>query len=139
MRRIRFGDFFSRMWLENARRPRSFPRAVLRNRFLAPEWVFIFGIGRLLKQTRARARAGDEAAPGGWLGGGALGVAAGGAHLAVAGLRPHRREGMSYSQLIHGLDQAGVEVNRKMLADVAVRDPEAFRRFAELAREATAA
>ena len=50
-----------------------------------------------------------------------------------------RREGMSYSQLIHGLDEAGVEVNRKMLADVAVRDPEAFRRFAELAREATAA
>jgi large subunit ribosomal protein L20 len=50
-----------------------------------------------------------------------------------------RREGMSYSQLIHGLSEAGVEVNRKMLADVAVHDPEAFRRFAELAREATAA
>jgi large subunit ribosomal protein L20 len=50
-----------------------------------------------------------------------------------------RREGMSYSQFMHGLNQAGVEVNRKMLADVAVHDPEAFRRFAELAREATAA
>ena len=50
-----------------------------------------------------------------------------------------RREGMSYSQLIHGLSEAGVEVNRKMLADIAVHDPEAFRRFAELAREATAA
>jgi large subunit ribosomal protein L20 len=50
-----------------------------------------------------------------------------------------RREGMSYSQLIHGLSEAGVEVNRKMLADIAVRDPEAFRRFAEQAREATAA
>jgi large subunit ribosomal protein L20 len=50
-----------------------------------------------------------------------------------------RKEGMSYSQLIHGLNEAGVEVNRKMLADVAVHDPEAFRRFAELAREATAA
>jgi large subunit ribosomal protein L20 len=49
-----------------------------------------------------------------------------------------RREGMSYSELIHGLQEAGVEVNRKMLADVAVRDPEAFRRFAELAREAAA-
>jgi large subunit ribosomal protein L20 len=49
-----------------------------------------------------------------------------------------RREGMSYSELIHGLNRAGVEVNRKMLADIAVRDPEAFRRFAELAREATA-
>jgi large subunit ribosomal protein L20 len=50
-----------------------------------------------------------------------------------------RREGMSYSQLIHGLSEAGVEVNRKMLADIAVRDPEAFRRFAEQARETTAA
>jgi large subunit ribosomal protein L20 len=50
-----------------------------------------------------------------------------------------RREGMSYSELVHGLDEAGVEVNRKMLADIAVRDPQAFRRFAELAREATAA
>jgi large subunit ribosomal protein L20 len=50
-----------------------------------------------------------------------------------------RREGMSYSELMHGLKLAGVEVNRKMLADVAVRDAEAFRRFAELAREATAA
>ena len=49
-----------------------------------------------------------------------------------------RREGMSYSELIHGLGKAGVEVNRKMLADIAVRDAEAFRRFAELAREATA-
>jgi large subunit ribosomal protein L20 len=50
-----------------------------------------------------------------------------------------RREGLTYSELIHGLGAAGVEVNRKMLADVAVHDPEAFRRFAELAREATAA
>jgi large subunit ribosomal protein L20 len=50
-----------------------------------------------------------------------------------------RREGMSYSELIHGLSEAGVEVNRKMLADIAVHDPEAFRRFAELAREAAAA
>ena len=50
-----------------------------------------------------------------------------------------RREGMSYSQLMHGLREAGVEVNRKMLADLAVNDREAFRRFAELAREAVAA
>jgi large subunit ribosomal protein L20 len=49
-----------------------------------------------------------------------------------------RQNGMSYSELIHGLDQAGVEVNRKMLADLAVRDPEAFRRFTEVAREAVA-
>ena len=50
-----------------------------------------------------------------------------------------RLEGMTYSELIHGLDKAGVEVNRKMLADIAVHDPEAFRRFAELSREAIAA
>src|ERR671919_2416288 len=50
-----------------------------------------------------------------------------------------RAEGLSYSELMHGLREAGVEVNRKMLADIAVRDPEAFRRFVERAREAVAA
>ena len=50
-----------------------------------------------------------------------------------------RQEGMSYSELMHGLKLAEVEVNRKMLADLAVRDREAFRRFAEIAREAVAA
>ena len=49
-----------------------------------------------------------------------------------------RQNGMSYSEFMHGLKEAGVEVNRKMLADVAVRDPEGFRRFAETAREAVA-
>ena len=49
-----------------------------------------------------------------------------------------RQNDMSYSTFMHGLNEAGVEVNRKMLADVAVRDPEAFRRFAEVAREAVA-
>jgi large subunit ribosomal protein L20 len=50
-----------------------------------------------------------------------------------------RQEGMSYSQFMHGLKAAGVEVDRKVLADIAVRDPETFRRFAETAREAVAA
>src|SRR6201989_2931857 len=50
-----------------------------------------------------------------------------------------RREGMSYSQLMHGLKLAGVELDRKVLADIAVRDPETFRRFAERAREGAAA
>jgi large subunit ribosomal protein L20 len=50
-----------------------------------------------------------------------------------------RREGMSYSDFIHGLDAAGVEVNRKLLADIAVNDPDGFRRFVELAREGAAA
>jgi large subunit ribosomal protein L20 len=49
-----------------------------------------------------------------------------------------RREGLSYSQLMHGLKEAGVEVNRKMLADLAVNDRDAFRRFVELAREGAA-
>jgi large subunit ribosomal protein L20 len=50
-----------------------------------------------------------------------------------------RRNGLSYSQLMHGLAAAGVEVDRKMLADLAVRDADAFRRFAEIAREASTA
>jgi large subunit ribosomal protein L20 len=50
-----------------------------------------------------------------------------------------RREGMSYSQLMYGLKEAGIEVDRKVLADIAVRDPQTFRRFAEKAREAVAA
>ncbi len=50
-----------------------------------------------------------------------------------------RREGLTYGQLMHGLKLAGIEVDRKMLADIAVRDAETFRRFAERAREAAAA
>jgi len=50
-----------------------------------------------------------------------------------------RLEGMSYSQLMHGLSEAGVEVNRKMLADIAVNNREDFRRFVEIAREGAAA
>ncbi|MEA2330862.1 MAG: large subunit ribosomal protein [Thermoleophilaceae bacterium] len=50
-----------------------------------------------------------------------------------------RQEGMSYSQFMHGLREAGIELDRKVLADIAVRDPETFRRFAARAREAVAA
>ena len=50
-----------------------------------------------------------------------------------------RVNGMSYSQLMHGLKLAGVELDRKVLADIAVRDADTFRRFAEVAREASAA
>ena len=50
-----------------------------------------------------------------------------------------RAEGSSYSELMHGLKEAGVEVNRKMLADIAVNDPDGFRRFVELAREGATA
>src|SRR4051794_9578130 len=47
-----------------------------------------------------------------------------------------RQNGMSYSQFMHGLKLAGIEIDRKVLADIAVRDAETFRRFAESAREA---
>jgi large subunit ribosomal protein L20 len=50
-----------------------------------------------------------------------------------------RSNGMSYSELMRGLSLAGVEVDRKMLADIAVRDADTFRRFTELAREASSA
>jgi large subunit ribosomal protein L20 len=50
-----------------------------------------------------------------------------------------RQEGLSYSQFMHGLRLAGIELDRKVLADIAVRDPETFRRFAEKAREGAAA
>ena len=50
-----------------------------------------------------------------------------------------RAEGMSYGTFIHGMALAGIELDRKVLADIAVRDPETFRRFVESAREASAA
>lgn len=46
-----------------------------------------------------------------------------------------RLAGMSYSKLMHGLKQAGIDINRKMLADLAVRDASAFQ---QLVQQATA-
>ena len=45
-----------------------------------------------------------------------------------------RQHGLSYSRFMHGLDQAGIELDRKVLADIAVRDKSAFAKLAELAR-----
>jgi large subunit ribosomal protein L20 len=50
-----------------------------------------------------------------------------------------RQHEMSYSQFMYGLQRAGIELDRKILADIAVRDAETFRRFADRAREALAA
>ena len=50
-----------------------------------------------------------------------------------AGARQH---GVTYSQFIYGLKRAGIELDRKVLADIAARDPEAF---ASLVRQAQAA
>jgi len=46
--------------------------------------------------------------------------------------------GLSYSQLINGLKKAGVELDRKILADLAVKDPGAFTSLAEQAKAALA-
>ncbi|WP_031516050.1 50S ribosomal protein L20 [Desulfofalx alkaliphila] len=45
-----------------------------------------------------------------------------------------RNNGMNYSTLISGLKKAGVEVNRKMLADLAVNDANAFNQLVEVAK-----
>ena len=49
-----------------------------------------------------------------------------------------RLNGMSYSTLIAGLKKANIEVNRKLLADLAVHDAGAFTKLAEAAKSATA-
>jgi large subunit ribosomal protein L20 len=49
-----------------------------------------------------------------------------------------RINGMSYSTLIAGLKRANIEVNRKLLADLAVRDAAAFAKIAEAAKAAVA-
>ncbi|MDE0231103.1 MAG: 50S ribosomal protein L20 [bacterium] len=46
-----------------------------------------------------------------------------------------RQNGMSYSRFVAGLNSAGVEINRKMLADLAVNDPEAFSQLVKIAQE----
>ena len=47
-----------------------------------------------------------------------------------------RMHGLTYSRLINGLNKAEIEVDRKVLADLAVRDPEAFGAIAEQAKSA---
>ena len=45
-----------------------------------------------------------------------------------------RNQGMPYNQLMHRLKAAGITINRKMLADLAVRDSQSFNELVELAR-----
>ena len=45
-----------------------------------------------------------------------------------------RLNGLSYSKFMHGLKLAGVEMNRKMLSDMAINDAEGFKSLAELAK-----
>lgn len=53
-----------------------------------------------------------------------------------AGVRAH---GMIYSRFIEGLKRANIEVDRKVLSDLAIREPEAFRQVVEQAKAALAA
>jgi len=52
-----------------------------------------------------------------------------------AGVRAHD-ESLTYSRFIHGLSEAGIEVDRKVLADLAVNEPEAFGAIVDKARAA---
>ena len=46
-----------------------------------------------------------------------------------------RQNGTTYSRLIHGLKEADIQLNRKMLSDMAVRDPDAFTKLVEVAMQ----
>ena len=47
-----------------------------------------------------------------------------------------RPEGISYSAFVAGLIKAGVTLNRKMLSEIAIRDPEGFKQIVEIAKKA---
>ena len=49
-----------------------------------------------------------------------------------------RMNGLSYSVMMHGLKLANIDINRKMLADLAVNDAEGFKNLAEIAKNAVA-
>ncbi len=49
-----------------------------------------------------------------------------------------RQEGLSYSVFMNGLKKSGVEINRKVLADLAVQEPAAFKKLVETAKAAQA-
>ena len=50
-----------------------------------------------------------------------------------------REHGMSYSRFIHGLKVAGIQVNRKLMAELAVADPVAFAQLVDTAKQAAGA
>ena len=50
-----------------------------------------------------------------------------------------RQNGINYNKLIHGLKVAGVDLDRKILADIALQDPAAFTQLAETAKKAVSA
>jgi len=48
-----------------------------------------------------------------------------------------RAQGLSYNQFMYGLKESGVEINRKVLADLAVREPESFANLVTIAKGKT--
>ncbi len=50
-----------------------------------------------------------------------------------------RQRGLRYSEFLHGLNRAMIELDRKMLSEMAISDPEAFDQVVELAKETLAA
>ena len=50
-----------------------------------------------------------------------------------------RQNGLPYNQLMHGLKSAGIEIDRKMLSDIAIKDADAFAELAAKARSALSA
>lgn len=46
-----------------------------------------------------------------------------------------REEGLSYSRFIDGLKKANITLNRKMLSEIAIRDPQSFKQLAEIAKK----
>ena len=49
-----------------------------------------------------------------------------------------RLNGLSYNEFINGLKKASVEINRKMLSEIAISDPDAFKELTEIAKKQTA-
>lgn len=47
-----------------------------------------------------------------------------------------RQHGLSYSKFMYGLKQNGIDMNRKMLSDLAIKDPQAFEKLVEIAKNA---
>lgn len=47
-----------------------------------------------------------------------------------------RQHGLSYSKFMHGLKQSGIDMNRKMLSDLAIKDPQAFEKLVDIAKNA---
>ena len=51
-------------------------------------------------------------------------------------IKPAREQGVTYGQFVHGLKKADIQIDRKILADLAVRDSATFGRIVELAKSA---